>query len=73
MEGHDMKANVGNADRVIRIVAGIVILSAVFLLESNARWFGLIGIVPLATGLIRWCPAYSLLGTNTCGSGSKTA
>jgi len=68
-----MKANVGNADRVIRIVAGILILSAVFLLEGNARWIGLIGIVPLATGLIRWCPAYSLLGMNTCGTGSKTA
>jgi len=72
-EGHDMKANLGNADRVIRIAAGILILSAVFLLEGNARWLGLIGIVPLATGLIRWCPAYSLLGTNTCGATSKTA
>ncbi len=68
-----MKANVGNADRVIRIAAGILILSAVFLLDGNARWFGLIGIVPLATGLIRWCPAYSLLGTNTCGGQTKTA
>jgi len=73
MEGHDMKANVGNADRVIRIAAGILILSAVFLLEGNARWFGLIGIVPLATALIRWCPAYGLLGMNTCGTASKTA
>ena len=72
-EGHDMKANVGNADRAIRIIAGILILSAVFLLEGNARWFGLIGIVPLATGLIRWCPAYGLLGMNTCGTASKTA
>jgi hypothetical protein len=71
--GHDMKANVGNADRVIRIAAGILILSAVFVLEGNTRWFGLIGIVALATGFIRWCPAYSLLGTNTCGSESKTA
>jgi hypothetical protein len=68
-----MKANVGNADGVIRIAAGILILSAVFLLDGNARWFGLIGIVPLATGLIRWCPAYSLLGTNTCGTAGKTA
>lgn len=73
MERHDMKANVGNADRAIRIAAGILILSAVFLLEGNARWFGLIGIVPLATGLISWCPAYRLLGMNTCGTGSKTA
>ena len=68
-----MKANVGNADRVIRIAAGILILSAVFLLEGNARWLGLIGVAALATGFIRWCPAYSLLGMNTCGNGSKTA
>ncbi len=68
-----MKANVGNADRAIRIVAGILILSAVFLVEGNARWLGLIGIVPLATAIIRWCPAYGLLGMNTCGTASKTA
>ena len=63
-----MKENVGNTDRIIRILAGILILSAVVLIDGNARWFGLIGIVPLATGLIGWCPAYSLLGMNTCGT-----
>jgi hypothetical protein len=61
-----MKANVGGADRVIRIVAGLVLLSLVVILEGDARWFGLIGIVPLFTGLMRWCPAYTLLGINTC-------
>ncbi len=68
-----MKTNVGNVDGVIRIAAGIVILSAVFLLEGNTRWFGLLGIVALATGFIRWCPAYSLLGMNTCRTESKSA
>ena len=68
-----MNINVGSTDRLIRIIAGVVILSGLFWMEGNARWFGLIGIIPLATGLIRWCPAYSLLGTNTCGTGSKTA
>ncbi|MGQ0578564.1 MAG: YgaP family membrane protein [Betaproteobacteria bacterium] len=68
-----MKVNVGNTDRLIRIIAGVVILSGLFWLEGNARWFGLIGVVTLATGFIRWCPAYSLLGMNTCGNGSKTA
>lgn len=68
-----MKVNVGSTDRLIRIIAGVVILSGLFLLEGNARWFGLIGIVVLATGVIRWCPAYSLLGMNTCGNESKTA
>jgi len=67
-----MTVNVGNADRIIRIVVGLAILSLLFLLEGNARWFGLIGLVPLATGLTRWCPAYSVLGTNTCGTKSAT-
>lgn len=62
-----MKANVGNVDRIIRIVGGLVILSAFFLAEGNLRWLGLIGLVPLATGLFRWCPAYAALGMNTCG------
>ena len=62
-----MRANVGNADRVIRIIAGLVILSALFLAEGGGRWWGLVGIVPLVTGLIGWCPAYALLGLNTCG------
>lgn len=66
-----MKENVGNTDRIIRIVAGILVLSAVVLIDGNARWFGLIGIIPLATGLIGWCPAYSLLGMNTCGTASR--
>ena len=66
-----MTVNVGNADRIIRIVVGLAILSLLFLLEGNARWWGLIGLVPLATGLVRLCPAYTVLGTNTCGA--KTA
>jgi hypothetical protein len=63
-----MTVNVGSADRIIRIVAGLAILSLLFFLEGNARWWGLIGIVPLVTGLVRWCPAYSLLGLNSCGT-----
>lgn len=63
-----MTLNVGSADRMIRIVAGLAILSLLFLLEGNARWFGLIGIVFLVTGLVRWCPAYSLLGLNSRGT-----
>lgn len=71
--GHDVKANVGNIDRIIRIIAGVLILSVLFLAEGNMRWLGLIGLVPLATGLVRWCPAYSLLGTSTCGADDKAA
>ena len=63
-----MTFNVGSTDRILRIVAGIVILGSFFVLDGNARGLALIGIVPLATGLFRWCPAYALLGLNTSGT-----
>ncbi|MFP4127198.1 MAG: DUF2892 domain-containing protein [Alphaproteobacteria bacterium] len=62
--------NVGNVDRIIRIVVGLALLALVFV-GPQTLW-GLIGLVPLATGLMRTCPAYSLLGMNTC-SDKKTA
>lgn len=60
-----MKTNVGTADRVIRVLAGLVLLSLVFVLESNARWWGLVGLLPLATGLVGWCPLYRPFGIDT--------
>ena len=63
-----MTSNIGNTDRIIRIVAGIAVLASFFVLDGNARLLALVGIVPLATGLFRWCPAYALLGLNTCGT-----
>lgn len=68
-----MSRNVGTLDRSLRIVAGLALLSLLVLLEGNAGWFGLIGIVPLATGLLRWCPAYGLVGINTCPGGNAQA
>lgn len=59
-----MKANVGGVDRVLRIVAGIVLL-ALTLMNVIGPW-GWIGVLLLATGLFRVCPAYSLFGMNTC-------
>ncbi len=59
-----MTRNEGSIDRILRIVVGLVLLSLVFV-GPQTMW-GLIGIVPLATGLIGWCPAYTLLGLNTC-------
>lgn len=56
--------NVGTVDRVLRIVLGLILLSLVFV-GPQTLW-GLIGIVPLATGLLSTCPAYSLLGMKTC-------
>ena len=61
-----MAANVGGIDRTLRIVVGIALLALFFVLEGNARYWGLVGLVPLFTGLFRFCPVYPLLGINTC-------
>jgi Inner membrane protein YgaP-like, transmembrane domain len=63
-----MVKNVGNVDKVIRTVVGLALLSMLFLVEGSARWWGLIGIVPIFTVLTGWCPAYSLLGMSTCAT-----
>lgn len=57
-----MKCNVGKTDRILRIIAGLVIalLGVVF-----SSWWGIIGIIPLVTGLFAICPVYSLFGINT--------
>ena len=63
-----MTTNVGTADRVFRIVLGIVLLSLIYFVEGNARWFGLIGVVPILTAFMRWCPAYSLFGWSSAAA-----
>lgn len=68
-----MKANVGGIDRLLRIVVGIGVLSLFFVLEGDARYWGLVGILPLATGLFRICPAYSIFGLSTCPRERKSA
>ena len=68
-----MKANVGGADKVLRIVGGLVLLSLILILEGNARWWGLVGLIPLATGLFNFCPLYTLIGVNTCPVKEKDA
>ena len=57
--------NVGTTDRVIRFALGIVLLSLLFLLPSPYAWFGLIGVVPLATSLSGYCPLYQAFGVST--------
>jgi len=61
-----MKKNVGSIDKTIRIIAGIGLISLVFV-GPQTVW-GWIGVVPLATALLGWCPPYALLGINTCGT-----
>lgn len=63
-----MKTNVGGIDRILRIVAGLVLI-ALTLMGVIGVW-GWIGVVLLATGLLRTCPVYSLLGMNTCPTSS---
>ena len=58
-----MKVNVGSLDRITRIVLGLAIIGAGVYFES---WFGLIGVVPLVTGSLGWCPLYLPFGLSTC-------
>lgn len=61
------KTNVGGIDRIARIVIGIALLAGFFLNRDGAySWLYLIGIVPLATGLMQTCPLYSIFGISTC-------
>ena len=61
-----MTPNVGTADRIIRILVGVGLLSLFVILDGNARWLGLIGLVPLLTAGMRFCPLYTVLGIRTC-------
>ncbi len=59
-----MTRNEGTIDRALRIILGLILLSLVFVGPQTA--WGWIGIVPLATGLIGFCPLYKIIGLNTC-------
>ena len=59
--------NEGTLDRAVRVIAGLLVLSLFFLYpDASWRYFALLGVVPLVTGLIGSCPLYSLLGISTC-------
>ncbi|MDP3210520.1 DUF2892 domain-containing protein [Methylotenera sp.] len=59
-----MKTNVGGIDRLLRIILGLVLIA--WALFANGPIWAWLGVLPLATGLFRFCGAYSLLGINTC-------
>ena len=62
--------NVGSIDRILRIVVGLALIAGFFLNADGAyRWLYLIGIVPLATGLMSTCPLYRIFGFSTCPVG----
>ena len=58
-----MKKNVGGIDRTLRIVLGLVLIGLAA--SGTVGWWGYLGVVPLLTGLIGWCPPYKLMGWNT--------
>jgi hypothetical protein len=66
-----MQKNVGTADRAIRITIGLVLLSLILIRQDSSRWLGLLGLVPLFTASLSWCPLYTLLGIKTCPTGQK--
>jgi hypothetical protein len=59
-----MKQNVGSIDKILRIVVGIALVAATAL-GALPVW-GYIGVIPLVTGVVGFCPAYALLGLSTC-------
>jgi hypothetical protein len=59
--------NVGGLDRILRIAIGLALIAGFFLnSEASLRWLYLIGIIPLATGLMQTCPLYRMFGFSTC-------
>jgi hypothetical protein len=59
-----MTPNIGSIDRLLRIVAGLVLIALAA--TGTVGWWGWIGVVPVATALAGWCPAYALFGLKTC-------
>lgn len=59
-----MKKNIHSVERVVRVVVGLALVSLAFVGPANL-WF-LLGIIPLATGLMGWCPPYAMCGISTC-------
>jgi hypothetical protein len=70
-----MQANVGTIDRVVRIAIGLVLIAYALKLgfsDTGWNWIGWIGIVPILTAVFRYCPAYRLVGLNTCPMDRRT-
>ncbi|MFO1127417.1 MAG: DUF2892 domain-containing protein [Rhodospirillales bacterium] len=64
-----MSKNIGTVDRALRLIVGVVLIALVFV-GPQTPW-GWLGLIPIATALVRWCPAYRLLGIRTCPISAK--
>ena len=60
-----MKVNEGSLDRIIRVILSLIILALWFVLQGNIQYLALIGLIPLITGIIGWCPLYTVFGITT--------
>ncbi len=61
-----MSSNIGNIDRILRILVGVVLVTFAMLSNHELAIYGFIGVVPIFTALIGWCPAYAPFGIKTC-------
>jgi hypothetical protein len=59
-----MTTNVGSIDRVVRIMVGLLLMGLAA--GGTIGWWGWLGVVPLLTGVVGWCPPYAMLGFSTC-------
>jgi hypothetical protein len=69
-----MSSNVGTLDRIIRIVVGALLIAFAIPLglpQTGWNWVGWIGVIPLVTGALGSCPAYSLIGLSTCAIATR--
>lgn len=64
VRGNTMKQNIHNIERIVRVIVGLGIISLVFIGPQSA--WGWLGVIPVATGIIGWCPPYALFGFSTC-------
>ena len=65
-EGVFVMKNVGSIDKVVRFILGLILLSLFFFMKGNLKYLGLIGLVPILTATISFCPLYSIFGIKTC-------
>lgn len=65
-----LQPNVGQKDRLSRIIAGVAIMALGLFFKS---WWGIIGLLPIATAVLRWCPVYASLNISTCEAGEEKA